>query len=173
MRVIETGSLTLEPQTAAHAEEMFAVLSDPAIYEYENQPPPSLEWLRTRFTKLESRLSANGREQWLNWVVRLPTSKLIGYVQATVHPNDRAAIAYELSSAYWGRGLARQAVQAMISELVEHYQVHGLSSVLKRENLRSMRLLERLGFSLASPEQHMKHQVEPGELLMVREIQRI
>lgn len=25
MRVIETGSLTLEPQTAAHAEEMFAV----------------------------------------------------------------------------------------------------------------------------------------------------
>jgi hypothetical protein len=45
MRVIETGSLTLEPQTAAHAEEMFAVLSDPAIYEYENQPPPSLEWI--------------------------------------------------------------------------------------------------------------------------------
>ncbi|HMG60147.1 MAG TPA: GNAT family N-acetyltransferase [Burkholderiales bacterium] len=173
MRMIETTSLTLEPQTAAHAEEMFAVLSDPAIYEYENEPPPSLEWLRTRFTKLESRLSANGREQWLNWVVRLPTSELIGYVQATVHPNDRAAIAYELSSAYWGRGLARQAVQAMISELVEHYQVHSLSTVLKRENLRSMRLLERLGFSLASPEQHMKHQVEPGELLMVREIQRI
>ncbi len=173
MRVVETGSLTLEPQTAAHAEEMFAVLSDPAIYEYENQPPPSLEWLRTRFTKLESRLSANGREQWLNWVVRLPTSELIGYVQATVHPNNRAGIAYELSSAYWGRGLARQAVEAMISELVEHYRVRGLSSVLKRENLRSMRLLERLGFSLASPEQHMKHQVEPGELLMVREIQRI
>src|SRR5882762_250117 len=173
MRVIQAGNLTLEPQNAAHAEEMFAVLSDPAIYEYENHPPPSLEWLRTRFTKLESRLSANGREQWLNWVIRLPTSELIGYVQATVHPNDRAAIAYELSSAYWGRGLARQAVQAMISELVEHYQVHSLSTVLKRENLRSMRLLERLGFSLASPEQHMKHQVEPGELLMVREIQRI
>src|SRR2546427_1046077 len=106
MRVIQTGCLTLEPQTAVHAEEMFAVLSDPAIYEYENQPPPSLEWLRTRFTKLESRLSANGREQWLNWVIRLPTSELIGYVQATVHPNHRAAIAYDLSSAYWGRGLA-------------------------------------------------------------------
>ena len=173
MRVIETGCLTLEPQTAVHAEEMFAVLSDPSIYEYENQPPPSLEWLRTRFTKLGSRLSANGREQWLNWVIRRPTSELIGYVQATVHPNERAAIAYELSSAYWGRGLARQAVEAMISELVEHYRVHGLSSVLKRENLRSMRLLERLGFSLASPEQHMEHRVEPRELLMVREIERI
>ena len=173
MRFIQTGSLTLEPQTAAHAEEMFAVLSDPAIYEFENEPPPSLEWLRARFAKLESRRSANGREQWLNWVIRVPTSELIGYVQATVHPDRRAAIAYELSSAHWGRGLARQAVQAMISELVEHYRVRGLSSVLKRGNLRSMRLLERLGFSPASPEQHAKHRVEPGELLMLREIERI
>jgi ribosomal-protein-alanine N-acetyltransferase len=169
MHVIETGSLTLEPQTAAHAQEMFAVLSDPAIYEYENEPPPSVEWLRARFTKLESRLSANGEEQWLNWVIRLPTSELIGYVQATVDPNGRAAIAYELSSAYWGRGLARRAVQAMISELVERYQVHHLTAVFKRTNLRSMRLLERLGFSPASAERHSKYQVEPGELLMQRE----
>jgi hypothetical protein len=61
----------------------------------------------------------------------------------------------------------------MISELVGHYQVRSLSSVLKRENFRSMRLLERLGFSPASPEQHVKHQAEPGELLMLREIERI
>src|SRR5882762_4963243 len=173
MHVIETGSLTLEPQTAAHAEEMFAVLSDPAIYEYENEPPPSVDWLRVRFTQLESRRSADGQEQWLNWVIRLPTSELIGYVQATVHADGRAAIAYELSSAYWGRGLAREAVQAMISELVGHYRVPSLSSVLKRGNLRSMRLLERLGFSPASPEQHVKHRVETNELLMLREIERI
>ncbi len=171
MHIIKTASLTLEPQSAAHAQEMFAVLGDPAIYEFENEPPPSLEWLRTRFTKLESRLSADGQEQWLNWVIRVPTSELIGYVQATVRPDGHAAIAYELSSAYWGRGLARQAVQAMISELVEHYQVRCLSAVLKRGNLRSMRLLERLGFSLASPEQHAKQQVEPGEMLMRRDIQ--
>ena len=169
MHVIEAGSLTLEPQTAAHAEEMFAVLSDPAIYEYENEPPPSLEWLRVRFTQLESRRSADGQEQWLNWVIRLPTSELIGYVQATVDANGRAAIAYESSSAYWGRGLARQAVQAMISELVQRYQVRNLTAVFKRNNFRSMRLLERLGFSPASAERHRKHQVEPGELLMQRE----
>src|SRR2546427_12861737 len=77
------------------------------------------------------------------------------------------------SPALTGVAASRQAVQAMISELAEHYQVHILSTVLKRENLRSMRLLERLGFSLASPEQHMEHRVEPRELLMVREIERI
>jgi ribosomal-protein-alanine N-acetyltransferase len=92
--------------------------------------------------------------------MRLRTAELVGYVQATVPPNGRAAIAYELSS-------ARQAVQAMVSELVEHYQVRSLFAVLKRENLRSLRLLEGLGFSLASLEQHVEHQVAPGELLMV------
>ncbi len=171
MRVIATARFTLEPQIAAHAEEMFVVLSDPAIYEYENQPPPSLEWLRTRFTKLETRLSADGREQWLNWVIRVPTSALIGYVQATVRPGH-AAIAYELSSAYWGRGLGRGAVKAMLSELVEHYKVRSLFAVLKRDNLRSVRLLERLGFSLASPEQHVAPKAEAGEVLMCHECRR-
>jgi RimJ/RimL family protein N-acetyltransferase len=117
VRAIAGDGVILEPQTAAHAEAMFAVLSDPAIYAYENAPPPSLDWLRERFASLESRRSVDSSEQWLNWVVRLPSAELIGYVQATIHADGRAAIAYELSSAYWGRGLGLRAVQAMIGEL--------------------------------------------------------
>jgi ribosomal-protein-alanine N-acetyltransferase len=165
MRVIETGALRLEPQVAAHALEMFPVLSDPAIYEYENEPPASLEWLRNRYEYLESRQSTDGTQQWLNWVIRLPTSELIGYVQATVHAGDRAGIAYELSSAYWGRGLARAAVEAMIAELGSSYGVRELSAVLKRENQRSRRLLERLGFTLAAPDADA---IEPDEIMMQR-----
>jgi RimJ/RimL family protein N-acetyltransferase len=170
MRTITGDALTLEPQTAAHAAPMFVVLSDPAIYEYENAPPRSLEWLRERFTRLESRQSADGSELWLNWVVRLPTSELIGYVQATVYADRRAAIAYEFASAHWGRGYARRAVQAMMTELGEHYHVDCLSAVFKQDNLRSRGLLERLGFSLAPPEAYAKHNVEDGELMMQRAI---
>jgi [ribosomal protein S5]-alanine N-acetyltransferase len=168
MRIIDTGSFILEPQMAAHANEMFTVLSDLAIYEFENKPPPSLDWLRVRFTKLETRLSADGREQWLNWVIRLPTSELIGYVQATIGPEGQAGIAYELSSAFWGRGIASQAVEAMISELVDNYGVDRIFAVLKRKNFRSMRLLERLGFSPASSKEHAARNVEPDEVLMQR-----
>ncbi len=169
MRVIKTERLALEPQVAAHAEEMYLVLSDPAIYAYENQPPPSLEWLRARFARLETRRSANESEQWLNWVIRLPTSGLIGYVQATVKMDGRAAIAYVLSSAYWGRGLAREAVEGMISELLQCFGVRSLVAVLRRENFRSVRLLEHLAFSLASPERHARQNLEAGEILMCRE----
>lgn len=164
MQIITAGSLRLEPQMAAHAEEMFAVLSDPAIHAHENAPPRSLEWLRERFARLESRRSADGQEQWLNWVIRLPGGELIGYVQATLRADGRSAIAYELASAYWGRGLAREALQGMIAELAAHYGVRSLSAVLKRGNLRSLRLLERLGFTPAA------RAPEPDELLMQRDI---
>ena len=170
MRTVAGRAIALEPQTVAHAEEMFVVLSDPAIYAYENQPPSSVEWLRDRFARLESRCSADGAEQWLNWVVRLPTAELIGYVQATVHADGRAAIAYELCSAYWGRGFARRAVDAMIGELAESYGVRKLTAVLKRENARSFRLLERLGFSLASDASLAGHDLDAGEILMERDI---
>jgi len=159
----------LEPQTASHAEEMFGVLSDPAIYEYENAPPRSLEWLRKRFAKLETRRSPDGTEHWLNWVIRIPTSELIGYVQATVHPDGHAAIAYELASRFWGRGLARAAVEAMVSALEEDYGVRRLSAVFKRRNHRSQRLLERLGFSPATPELHAELGAEPDEMLMLKD----
>jgi RimJ/RimL family protein N-acetyltransferase len=168
MRTIETTTLTLEPQFATHADAMFAVLSDPAIYEFENAAPESLEWLRTRFTKLETRQSADGQEQWLNWVIRLPSHELIGYVQATVRADGSALIAYELGSAFWGRGLAHQAVSAMISELESQYDTRELWAVLKRANYRSIRLLTRLGFTLATPVQHVELDAAPDECVMRR-----
>ena len=169
MRTIRTEHVALEPQSASHADAMFAVLSDPVIYEYENEPPRSLEWLRERFTKLETRRSADGTEHWLNWVIRIPTSELIGYVQATVHPDGRAAIAYELASRFWGRGLAQAAVQAMIPALKEEYGVRRLSAVFKRRNHGSQRLLERLGFTLATQALHAELGAEPDEMLMVKD----
>jgi RimJ/RimL family protein N-acetyltransferase len=158
----------LEPQLADHAEEMFEVLRDPALYRYENEPPASPEWLRGRFSRLETRRSTDGREQWLNWVLRLRGSGLVGYVQATVRPDGSAAIAYVLGSAWWGRGLAQEAVRAMLAELAANYCVRDFHAILKRDNQPSRRLLERLGFAVSSADAHRKHEVPEDEMLMER-----
>ena len=168
MRTLAAQSLTLEPQAAAHADEMYEVLSDPAIYSYENAPPASLEWLRTRFAKLETRRSGDGREQWLNWVIRLPSSKLIGYVQATVREDGSAGIAYEMGSAWWGKGLAREAVAAMMRELAEGHGVTSFTAVAKRANYRSTRLLERLGFTPGDDALRARLGVDEDEVAMCR-----
>ncbi|HTN01485.1 MAG TPA: GNAT family N-acetyltransferase [Planctomycetaceae bacterium] len=170
MKTLDADGLILEPQVAAHAAEMFAVLSDPALYEYELEPPASEEWLRARFLRLETRRSPDGRERWLNWVIRLAGEPSIGYVQATVRDDGSAGIAYALSSSCWGKGFAGRAVEAMIQELVGEYGVQMFWAVLKEENVRSRRLLERLGFAPVPADAWPGGSVESGELLMSRRI---
>lgn len=168
MRRLDTPRLRLHPQTAAHAEAMFVVLGDPAIYEFENAPPASVEALRERYARLESRWSPDGREEWLNWVIELDGA-LIGFVQATVQASGTAAIAYELASAHWGRGHAGESVTAMIGELVARYGVVRLHAVGKQGNERSLRLLRRLGFTPASAPRVAEAGIEPDEWLMERD----
>ena len=169
---IATPRLVLEAQVAADADPMFELLQDPAIYRYENEPPPSLEWLRERYRRLESRRSADGRELWLNWIVRLRTGAPAGFVQATVHGEGSAGIAYVFASRYWGQGLATEAVRAMIDELVARYGIARLAAVLKRGNVPSVRLLERLGFALASRDAHREQAIADDEILMERDAPR-
>jgi len=166
MRVLTATGLTLEPQFAAHAPAMFEVLSDPSIYEHENEPPASVAALRKRFERLESRRSPDGSQQWLNWVVRLHSGDLAGYVQATVHADNRAAIAYVLNSRYWGKGIASRSVLAMIDELRARHGAGECFAILKMANARSHRLLDRLGFKLATGEEPGTA-IERDEMLMV------
>jgi len=163
MRELRTSRLVLEPQVEAHAEVMFEVLSDPAIYEYENEPTQSLAWLRERFRKLESRASADGSQQWLNWVVR-GERDVMGYVQATVYDDSHADVAYVFASRFWGQGFAREAVEAMLRELRERYETRRAVAVFKAGNDRSRRLLHRLRFEDAVAP------VEPDEDAMAREL---
>lgn len=167
MRTLATARLTLEPQVTAHADAMFAVLSDPAIYTYENAPPASLAWLRERYARLESRTSPDGSERWLNWVLRTADGTAIGYVQATVR-GDGADVAYEMGSAWWGRGLAHEAVAAMLGELAGTCGVRRFGAVAKRANVRSRALLARLGFAEASRARHAARGVPDDEVLYER-----
>lgn len=152
MNPVAATVCVLEPLVAAHAEEMFEVLSDPAIYEFENEPPASVDALRDRYRRLEARRSADGHQAWLNWVLRLPDGHLAGYVQATLLQDGSAYIAYELGSRYWRRGMGSSAVGAMLAELKSQYAVSLAVAVLKAQNHRSRGLLQKLGFQRALPE---------------------
>jgi RimJ/RimL family protein N-acetyltransferase len=149
---------------------MFAVLSDPAIYEFEHEPPRSEAALRERYARLESRRSADGAQQWLNWVIRLPTGELAGYVQATVRDDGTALVAYELASRFWRRGIGSAAVGAMLEELRSAYAVCVCGAVLKARNFRSQALLRALAFAPASPEELASFDAGADEMVMVKRL---
>ncbi|MFD2453362.1 GNAT family N-acetyltransferase [Ideonella paludis] len=123
--------------------------------------------MTTRFERLERRTSPDGSEHWLNWVIRLESGALAGYVQATVNADRTAYVAYELSSRYWRQGIGSNAVRAMMQELRDSYGVCTFLAVLKTRNFRSLGLLQKLGFEPASEALAAQHRDESDESVMV------
>ena len=148
---VTTARLVLEPLVSAHASEMFAVLSDASRYEFiDDTPPVSIDALARRYAGLETRVSPDATERWLNWVVRERASRhCIGYVQATVRADDIATIAYVMAADSCGRGLSREAVSAMIATIARELDVSVFEASIDARNVKSVALVTGLGFQLA------------------------
>ena len=146
--VLETARLRLEPLTRAHAAEYFAILSDSRLFEsIPHDPPATVEALEARFARLERGRSPDGRQAWLNWMIRVKASSIcVGRVEASVDPDASAYFAYELGSEHWGRGFATEACARVIDALFRDHGVERITAEVDTRNLASIRLLERLGF---------------------------
>jgi [ribosomal protein S5]-alanine N-acetyltransferase len=149
--VLDTPRLVLEPLQARHADELWAPLSDPRLYEYvPGDPPASQAALRERFTLLSARRSPKGDQLWLNWVMRARSDGLArGRLEATVLPNGSAWIAYEVFVAHWRQGYATEGCRRMIGWLIDELGVQRVGAEVDSLNDASLRLLARLGFQRA------------------------
>ncbi|MFE2844274.1 GNAT family N-acetyltransferase [Streptomyces scopuliridis] len=127
--VIGTERLTLLPIRVAYAEEMAAVLSDPALYAYTGGTPPTTEELRSRYARQVAG-STDPEVVWCNWMIGIReeaqagqrsaesfAGSLAGYVQATIGPDGdghTAEIAWVVGTARQGRGIATEAARALV-----------------------------------------------------------
>ena len=147
MLTLSTERLVMEPLEERHAASLWLILADPSLYQFTDEAPPKdLLWLQQRYQKLSVRKSPDGRQHWLNWAIRLGDDQFIGYIQATLASAGTARIAYMLAKAIWGKGFAREAVGAMLLHLNLEWAVTTVTAQVDARNVRSIRLLESLGF---------------------------
>jgi enoyl-CoA hydratase/carnithine racemase len=110
---LESDRLVLEPLRVEHADELVPVLDDPALHEFIGGRPASAEELRRRYARQVTGHSPDGRERWLNWVVRLrATGAAVGTAQATVRQDAAGAsadLAWVIAGAHQGQGMAKEA----------------------------------------------------------------
>lgn len=151
MRTLVTPRLLLEPLTAAHAADLFPVLSAEEIYRFMPQEPPVSEaHLEARYKSLERRRSTAGDAHWLNWTVRAAQEggRPIGLVEASVPDGGAGILAYMLGPSHWGRGLGAEAVSAMMTELTDAFDVRAFEAYVDTRNHASLALLRKLGFAI-------------------------
>ena len=170
MQSLAADDLRLEPLVAADSESMFELLSDPSLYRWIDEAPPAdASSLRARYARLETRASADGRQHWLNWIVRRPEGPPLGFVQATALRDGSAWIAYLLGSAHQGHGHATRATAAMLAHLEAAYGASRLLANVEAGNGPSIRLLQRLGFRAATAEEAARHEPTASERIFVRD----
>lgn len=115
-QAVRTGRLDLLPLRVEHAEEMAAVLSDPALHTFTGGTPETAADLRARYRRVTAG-SPDPAVSWLNWVILLRAeSCLTGYVQATV-TGQVAELAWVVGTPWQGRGIATEAARAVADRL--------------------------------------------------------
>ena len=76
--------------------------------------------------------------------------KMIGSVSMDVDRkrlNERImSLGYSMSSKHWGKGIMTEAVFALLSYMFENYEIDAVSANCFPHNLRSKRVLEKVGF---------------------------
>lgn len=124
-RIIGTSRLLLEPLVPDHASAIYEQLLDQRLYQFIPQlPPTSLQTVETRYLALSSRLSPDGQEAWLNWVIRFRESRVyVGTLEATVHTNYTARIAYTIFPVFWRQGYAKEGCSCVLEHLFKEYRV--------------------------------------------------
>lgn len=149
--LMHSKNLHFEPLTAAHAEDLFSVLTTPSVLAFIDPTgnPPTLEELRAEYAAC-----ASGpvnlimpAEQWFNMVIHLKphSSKAIGRLEATSY-GEWGELAYLLGEAWWGKGLAFEAMNWWHDYLAMAVPETHWWATVHPDNQRSIRLLTRLDY---------------------------
>jgi len=89
------------------------------------------------------------------WVVRQKdTNQFIGMTYLTIyHDRENYEISYQLNPEFWGKGYGVETVQKTIDYAFKELKIKRLYAETQKKNLKSIKLLEKLGFELLQEEQ--------------------
>jgi enoyl-CoA hydratase/carnithine racemase/L-amino acid N-acyltransferase YncA len=147
---LESDRLVLEPLRVEHADELAPILDDLSLHEFIGGRPVSAAELRASFVRRVGGRSPDGREGWLNWVVRLrDTGAAVGTAQATVRPGEAgtsADLAWVVATGHQGQGLAKEAAE-LVARWLREQGIERLGARIHPRHAASMAVARSIGLA--------------------------
>ncbi|TCP29060.1 ribosomal-protein-alanine N-acetyltransferase [Scopulibacillus darangshiensis] len=145
--VIETRRLILREVTVDDANDMFAYLSDKAVVKPMGLDP--FQTVKDVWDEIGWYKSIFEEGTGMRWgITPKDSGKVIGSCgflnMRTKH--YRAEVGYELSRDHWGKGIANEALKAVIRYGYQHFLLERIEALIEPMNLPSQKLVEKLGF---------------------------
>jgi [ribosomal protein S5]-alanine N-acetyltransferase len=138
---LHTARLTLRPRVADDAEALFPTMADAQAMRWWSYPPfTQVEDLRAHF--------GEAHPDWRAWAATWRgEDRAIGFLAAGQRRTGVSEIGYLFDRATWGRGVAREALGALLDQLFAEGQRRVFADI-DPDNAPSIGLVERLGFVL-------------------------
>ncbi len=153
-----TARLRLRPPCEGDFAFMRKLATDPTIIQFLGR---DLEPETRTQQRLDNIRRGNADGSAAVWLLQLAqTHEFIGtfgFWQRTPAHN-RAEVGYELLPAFWGKGLMVEAGRSVLQFGFEDWQLHRAEANVDPDNVRSLNLLQRLGFAReAQLREHYRH----------------
>jgi RimJ/RimL family protein N-acetyltransferase len=172
--LMQSKNLYFEPLTDLHANDLFSILTTPSVLAFidPNGELPTIEELKIEYAARARGpvILATPNERWFNMAIRLKSlsSPAIGRLEATGY-GEWGEVAYLLGEAWWGKGLAFEAMCWWHDYLAAVAPGTQWWATVHPMNQRSIRLLQRLGYEEVDPYQSPKlYSYDLGDCCFVR-----
>jgi RimJ/RimL family protein N-acetyltransferase len=163
VRDIQTNRLLLRGWRDSDREPFARINLDPAVMEFFPAPLSAQE-SSAMFDRIESHFGQHGFGLWATELRE--TGDFIGYVGLAV-PRFEAAftpcveIGWRLDAAFWGKGLATEGARAVANHAFNVFHLDELVSLTVPANVRSRRVMEKLGMT-HDPAEDFDHPMMPA-----------
>ena len=144
---IETERLVLRRLCDEDLASFMAYLNDPEVARYQSWESYTEEQARGVIERQKD-VEPGTPGQWFTFAAELKEAgELVGHVALSVKADDpkQAEIGFTFARGQQGRGLAREAAEAVLDYAFGVLGLHRVVAVADCENARSVALLERLG----------------------------
>lgn len=144
--VLSTDRLVLREWVPSDAADMFSFRSDPVAQIYNSEPMREVSEATALIEGFRADFTAGERIQWA--VTVRPDDRPVGTFgfNSWQRFHRHAELGYDLARTHWGRGLAYEGVAAIVGFGFAEMGLHRIECQTILDNVRSVRLLERLGF---------------------------
>lgn len=145
--VLETERLVLRNLTQEDKYDLFEIRSNPTTMQYISRPVAKTVDDASQVIDMIMGFTANNER--INWAItEKGTNKLIGLIGFPNFNlgNFRAEIGYVLNPNYTGKGIAYEALKAVIDYGFNFVGLHSIEAIIRTENKASVKLIEKAGF---------------------------
>lgn len=147
MPIIETSRLLLREVTNEDATDMLSYLSDRDVVKHMGLEP--FQTVEDALDEISWYQSIFKDGSGIRWGITLKESRKVigscGFLNRN-SKHHRAEIGFELSKEYWGKGIASEAMEAVLKFGFNHYSFERIEALIEPANAPSQKLVEKQGF---------------------------